>query len=1143
MKNKLFATFVAAMLSINHQLSILHAQGTAFTYQGQLQNNGTPANGSYDLTFTLFTANTNGSIVAGPMTNSAIAVSNGLFTTTLDFGGQFPGADRWLEIGVRTNGASGFVTLSARQKITATPYAISAGNLSGALRVELNTNGAPNLIGGSPVNQVDVGVMGATISGGGTLNFGGFPYTNRASADFGAIGGGIANLVQSFGSVIGGGYGNTAELGTGYYDTIAGGELNRIQADAFDSFVAGGVGNVIGNGVSYASIGGGFFNTNASSYSVIAGGQNNTVEPFTDSSSIGGGWMNFIQSGADQSVIAGGNAGHILQGARESFIGGGFANTVQTNASNSFIGGGAGNVIGTNATLSTIGGGQNNLIYPNAQYATIGGGRFNGAAYLSTVSGGQGNIISNASFGTIGGGVANGIGSSVQYGTIGGGTFNWISQFAHGSTIDGGWSNSILFNVQIAAIGGGFGNTIRNGGDYSVIGGGLVNDNSGYLSVIAGGQNNIISPLADRSVISGGGDNRIIGAQLLPVYATISGGQGNSVQTNSSYSAIPGGLSNSVAGMSSFAAGRRAKANHSGAFVWGDSTDADITSSRTNEFVVRASGGVRLVTAGAGATLDGQSLLSTNGNGSGLANVNALTLGGIGATGFWQTTGNTATTAGPNHLGTTDNQPLELHVNGARALRLEPNTSGAPNLIGGAAVNFVGPGSVGAVIAGGGAANYLGNFYTNSVSANFGTVGGGLANTIQNNAYCSTIGGGYQNTIQPNASYSAIGGGDYNTIQTNAYESTIGGGEGNIIQFSATDSAIGGGVQNTIQPFANYSTIAGGFDNTIQTNASGSTIGGGYGNTIKTNALYAVIPGGNFNVAAGSYSFAAGQQAQALHQGAFVWADSQSATFASTANNQFLLRAAGGVGINTTNPMGNALCVNGDACLDAQPLAYNEGLAINCPTNMTANGGFGGIHFHSTGPGQGFNSSSIKWSEMYNYAPEIGNAVGGGLAFIRNNSSTALYLSSAGNIGIGTLNPTNKLMVVNARCDGSSWINASDRNLKQGFAGVDAQAVLARVAALPVTTWSYKAQPEQKHLGPVAQDFHAAFGLGQDDTTISTVDESGVALAAIQGLNQKLEEELSRQAIENTGLKRQNDELVKRLNQLEAAVNSLAQKK
>jgi len=258
-----------------------------------------------------------------------------------------------------------------------------------------------------------------------------------------------------------------------------------------------------------------------------------------------------------------------------------------------------------------------------------------------------------------------------------------------------------------------------------------------------------------------------------------------------------------------------------------------------------------------------------------------------------------------------------------------------------------------------------------------------------------------------------------------------------------------------------------------------------------------------------------------LHQGAFVWADSQNAVFASTANDQFLLRAAGGVGINTATPVGNALCVNGDTRLDAQALGYNEGLALNFPTNMTASGGYGGIHFHSTARNGAFGANSIRWAVVYNYTPEIGIA-GNGLAFVQNNTTTRLCISTNGNVGIGTLNPTNKLMVVNARCDGSSWINASDRNLKQGFAGVDAQAVLARVAALPVTTWSYKAQPEQKHLGPVAQDFHAAFGLGADDVSIATVDESGVALAAIQGLNEKVEEqrvELKQKETEVTELK------------------------
>jgi hypothetical protein len=93
------------------------------------------ANGNYDLTFTVYDSITNESGIIGvPLTNSAVAVSNGLFTVTLDFGGGvFDGSARWLEIGVRTNGVGTFTTLSPRQAILPTPYAIAAGNLIGAL--------------------------------------------------------------------------------------------------------------------------------------------------------------------------------------------------------------------------------------------------------------------------------------------------------------------------------------------------------------------------------------------------------------------------------------------------------------------------------------------------------------------------------------------------------------------------------------------------------------------------------------------------------------------------------------------------------------------------------------------------------------------------------------------------------------------------------------------------------------------------------------------------------------------------------------------------------------------------------------------------------------------------------------------------
>jgi hypothetical protein len=84
---------------------------------------------------------------------------------------------------------------------------------------------------------------------------------------------------------------------------------------------------------------------------------------------------------------------------------------------------------------------------------------------------------------------------------------------------------------------------------------------------------------------------------------------------------------------------------------------------------------------------------------------------------------------------------------------------------------------------------------------------------------------------------------------------------------------------------------------------------------------------------------------------------------------------------------------------------------------------------------------------------------------------------------------------------------SSDRNVKAGFEPVDAKTVLERVAAMPITRWHYTNDVATPHLGPMAQDFHAAFGLnGADDKHIATVDEDGVALAAIQGLNQKLNE-------------------------------------
>src|SRR5579859_6815390 len=117
---------IALILSLCLLGRATYAQRTAFTYQGQLLINGNPADGLYDIRAGLFTTNTGGTVFAGPITNTAVSVSNGLFTIALDYGNVFDGNTFWLQVAVRTNGSGAFTVLSPRQQLTPAPYAIFA---------------------------------------------------------------------------------------------------------------------------------------------------------------------------------------------------------------------------------------------------------------------------------------------------------------------------------------------------------------------------------------------------------------------------------------------------------------------------------------------------------------------------------------------------------------------------------------------------------------------------------------------------------------------------------------------------------------------------------------------------------------------------------------------------------------------------------------------------------------------------------------------------------------------------------------------------------------------------------------------------------------------------------------------------------
>lgn len=476
-----------------------------------------------------------------------------------------------------------------------------------------------------------------------------------------------------------------------------------------------------------------------------------------------------------------------------------------------------------------------------------------------------------------------------------------------------------------------------------------------------------------------------------------------------------------------------------------------------------------------------------SGNGSGMTNVNAATLGGLSSANFWKTNGNAG--ANPTNgafLGTTDNLPLEFKVNGQRVLRLEPSAIG-PNVIAGSSGNSVGAGLFGVTIGGGNNNRVFSN--TNSPPSS------------------SVISGGEENVIggTPGGGLTFLGG--YNFI---------GGGYGHSIRAGGDFDTIAGGQANSIGTNADFATIAGGSGNQIGTSSSAGVISGGNANNVAANSIYATIPGGQANTAT-NYAFAAGRRAKANHQGAFVWADSTDADFASTATNQLLLRAGGGVGINTTTPVAD-LHVKGPIVIQNTPLTPTStgssnllNLLVGGGTSAVAtNGSLNGISFYEAGNVKamslgydGSGSSSVNALRVY-------SATDAGLVTFQN----------GGNVGIGTNAPAERLHVIGDILATGTITPNSDRNAKTDIESVSAREILEKVSRLPISRWRFKAEAaEVRHVGPMAQDFHATFGLGERATAIATVDADGVVLAAIQGLNQKLTDELKRRDAENAELK------------------------
>lgn len=579
--------------------------GTAFTYQGRLNAGGSPAEGLYDFEFRLYDAATGGTQVALPQTRHDVAVSRGLFAVTLDFGNVFTGQAMWLEVAVKGPGDADFTTLSPRQALLPTPYALYSGlaghaSTAGELVTEVGGvrlqpggvyTGGPNVIGGFTMNSAMPGALGATIGGGGGQlklppDVG---YWFNTAGNYATVGGGSDNHAEGENSTVGGGIHNSAG---GSWATVGGGINNSATTAAA---VAGGSNN---SAAVNASVGGGHSNTASGEAATVPGGEGNlaqgafsfaaghNAQALHDGAFVwaDSGDSTFSSSAADQFMVrAGGGITATIAGGmlrlEPSHDTKGFLRTWGANIPN-FVAGTGQNFAGEGVVGATISGGgapwpffydgpldaRPNIVAED--FGTIGGGLSNRAeGYAASVGGGENNAATGAYSTVAGGGgyidtrgvlkkgnVASGTGSAVgggvgnevggAFGVIAGGTANAVSA-DHGA-IGGGGGEWAAFGASTT------GNRVTDA--YGTVGGGHNNqagDNAGTsedrpYATVGGGHSNTAS--GETATIGGGKDN-VASAK----YTTVSGGIGNTAGYQ--YATVGGGWNNAATGDGSVVAG------------------------------------------------------------------------------------------------------------------------------------------------------------------------------------------------------------------------------------------------------------------------------------------------------------------------------------------------------------------------------------------------------------------------------------------------------------------------------------------------------------------------------------------------------------------------------------------------------------
>ncbi len=384
---------------------------------------------------------------------------------------------------------------------------------------------------------------------------------------------------------------------------------------------------------------------------------------------------------------------------------------------------------------------------------------------------------------------------------------------------------------------------------------------------------------------------------------------------------------------------------------------------------------------------------------------------------------------------------------------------------------------------------------TNAAWGDYASVGGGMTNRAEN--LLSTVGGGSANLAK--ADYATIPGGRGN--RATGVGSTVGGGCINYARGGYSVVAGGGGADypDSNSAVGNYSTVGGGRGNTASSDYA--TVGGGDNNYAGNDG--ATIGGGRSNEAINSHATVSGGYSNSAGLYATVGggynnsAGSWYATVGGGCNN-----SAGGMYATVSGGYYNTADYYSTVGGGHTNTATGHYAAVSGGSQNSVTGAYstvaGGSNNECSGTGTfvcGNNAHTVRDScFIFNDGRYGGNISGAARRFVAIASNGSYFYSNEdATTGVGL------------SAGGGSWNDLCDVRRKRLHEDVNTAEILQKISALPLHRWSYTSQDERiQHVGPTAQDFYAAFHLGESDTTINTLDPDGVALAAIQEIAKRL---------------------------------------